>query len=91
MPQVTTRKIVNETIVTERDGRRVLLVLPQIPEGDAPYAVREGIARRRITALRGECPCGAIMARDSTAEAVHESRCPAVTKVLLKAIRRWAR
>jgi hypothetical protein len=36
----------------------VHLVLPIVREDDDPL-VREGIARRRITATTGRCPCGA--------------------------------
>lgn len=39
-------------------GGRGLYVLPAIPE-DATPNLREGLARRRIAALTGECPCGA--------------------------------
>lgn len=37
---------------------RVGAVLPVVPE-DAPPAVRDGIARRRLVVLDGACPCGA--------------------------------
>ena len=40
------------------DGDTVAFVLPRIPD-DAPEEIREGIARRRITAVEGTCPCGA--------------------------------
>lgn len=79
------------------DGARALAVLPCIPE-DAPYRVREGIARRRVTATTGECPCGAtvdynaaLAGRYAVAEALHERRCPADTAKLVKEIRRWSR
>jgi hypothetical protein len=39
-------------------GRPALAVLPVIPDG-APFRVREGIARRRVAAVTGSCPCGA--------------------------------
>jgi hypothetical protein len=72
-------------------------VLPTIPE-DAPYRVREGIARRRIAAVTGTCPCGAPMdyqaaavAGFHVAEAHHDRLCPADTDRLAKAIRRWRR
>lgn len=79
-------------------GGRGLAILPVIPE-DAPYPVREGIARRRITATTGTCPCGATVdyraamldGGAQVAEAVHEDRCPASTTKLAKAIRRWSR
>ncbi len=72
-------------------------VLPVIPD-NAPYMVREGIARRRITTLTGQCPCGAVMnvgdlqAGTVTNVAVeHEDGCPAITTRLAKALRRWVR
>lgn len=37
---------------------RAMLVLPTIPEKASPE-LREAIARRRVAALRGACPCGA--------------------------------
>lgn len=39
-------------------GGRAAYVLPVIPE-DADPEIREGLARRRVAALTGECPCGA--------------------------------
>jgi hypothetical protein len=76
----------------------VLAVLPTIPE-DAPYKVREGIARRRIAATTGTCPCGAtvdyLAAITGTgvciAEVHHDRLCPADTDKLVKAVRRWVR
>jgi len=73
-------------------------VLPTIPD-DAPYRVREGIARRRIAAVTGECPCGARVdyfadvasCGHNVAEVWHDRRCPADTDRLRKAIRRWLR
>lgn len=74
-----------------------LAVLPCIPE-DAPYRVREGIARRRISAVTGTCPCGAqvdyeaaLYAGLHVAEVHHDRLCPADTDRLVKAIRRWLR
>lgn len=78
-------------------GGRALAVLPTIPV-DAPYRVREGIARRRVTATTGTCPCGATVDYDAAqagrfnvAEVRHDARCPADTAKLLKEIRRWSR
>lgn len=75
----------------------VLAVLPTIPE-DAPYRVREGIARRRLVAVTGHCPCGAHLdlqaakqGRSELAEVEHAQLCPADTDRLVKAIRRWSR
>lgn len=79
------------------DGGRALAVLPAIPE-DAPFRIREGIARRRITATTGECPCGARVDYDAAkvgevrvAEVRHNRLCPADTASLVKAVRRWLR
>jgi len=76
---------------------RTAFVLPVIPDC-APYAIREGIARRRITTLTGTCPCGAVMdTGDLQAGAItnvnieHEDNCPAITAKLEKAVRRWMR
>lgn len=77
---------------------RALLVLPVIPD-DAPYAVREGIARQRIAAIEGRCPCGAVARYSAypgpgelgTGEVYHDKLCPAETARLAKATRRWAR
>lgn len=96
---MTGRKIVDEVLVGYHAvvGQRVLYVLPTIPE-DAPFAVREGIARRRIAATTGECPCGAVTDYGDRTPGVvgvgevrHERRCPAETAKLVKACRRWAR
>ena len=62
----------------------VVFVLPEIPE-DAPARVREGIARRRLVATTGRCPCGAefrvpneLTPGTLTMVAVeHEADCPA--------------
>ncbi len=77
--------------------RRVLYVLPVVPE-DGPFAVREGIARRRVAATTGQCPCGASVdygdreaGTVGVGEVRHEVRCPASTSRLVKAVRRWAR
>lgn len=77
---------------------RVAALVPVVPE-DAPYALREGVARRRLLSLTGECPCGAesdlpappAVAEFMVKEIDHEARCPAIDKKLEKAIRRWQR
>lgn len=68
-----------------------------IPE-DAPFRIREGIARRRIAAMTGVCPCGAsvdyaaaLAGSVSVAEVLHERACPADTDTLVTAVRRWKR
>jgi hypothetical protein len=85
-------------VVFHRPGvGRVAAVLPTIPE-NAPYKVREGIARRRIATLTGTCPCGAevdfstaVRGRVTTSEVVHDRLCPADDNRLRKAIKRWLR
>jgi hypothetical protein len=92
------RTIREELVSFHREGvGKVVAVLPVIPES-APFTVREGIARRRIAATTGTCPCGAgvdyqAAARDglNVAEVLHERSCPADTDRLVKAIRRWTR
>lgn len=99
MTAARSREITDEhVVVDDPDLGRVLYILPVIPE-DAPYRIREGIARRRIATLTGECPCGGTRgprpkAQPGTvmvSEFAHEPRCPAITETLVKAIRRWTR
>jgi hypothetical protein len=85
-------------------GETVAFVLPRIPD-DVPEEIREGIARRRITAIDGKCPCGGELvlpnraarrkaARTSSLVRMrveHEDDCPAIDKTLDAAIRRWQR
>lgn len=89
----------DEVLTFNVDGiGTVLAVLPTIPE-DAPYKVREGIARRRIAATTGTCPCGATVdylagttgSGMNVAEVLHDRLCPADTDKLVKAVRRWLR
>jgi len=77
------------------DGQRVMFVLPALYDDDDPR-VREGIARRRITGLTGECPCGARRVWPNRAdrraavkdgrvlhiEVVHAEDCPATDDAL---------
>ncbi len=91
-------------LVDDADGQLVGYVLPEIPE-DAPHEVREGLVRRRLTALEGKCPCGALAvlpnreqrrraARTRTSlriAVMHEPDCPAVDRVLEAALARWQR
>lgn len=76
-----------------------LVIVPDIPD-EAPDAVREGIARRRIVATGGTCPCGAVLRLPNRAQrratdgvfdvtVRHENDCPAVTGTLLAAIADW--
>ena len=46
---------------------RVAYVLPVVPEA-APAEAREGLARRRVVAHTGRCPCGARMVLPNRAE-----------------------
>lgn len=95
---VSRRGIRDEVVTFDVEGvGKVLAVLPTIPDG-APYQVREGIARRRITTVTGTCPCGARLDYTSAtrgrvvdAEVQHDRLCPALTTRLEKAIRRWQR
>jgi hypothetical protein len=94
---VTSEGIRDELVIFDSPVHgRTLAVLPVIPES-APFRVREGIARRRLVAVTGECPCGARMDYEAVrkgvnvAEVEHEGRCPAVTATLAKAVRRWLR
>ena len=86
------------------DGDTVAFVLPTVPD-EAPEAVREGLARRRITAIEGRCPCGGRLILPNrearrrakrTGEEIrmrveHEDDCPAIDDTLIPAIREWKR
>ncbi|GAA4674321.1 hypothetical protein GCM10023215_02360 [Pseudonocardia yuanmonensis] len=75
-------------------GEPAALVLPAIPESAS--ASREDLARRRISAMTGRCPCGAALRLPNRAErraAVragqvlsvaieHEDDCPAIAEAL---------
>lgn len=77
------------------DGQLALVVLPVIRESD-PVEVREGIARRRLAAVTGTCPCGAVRrmpnraqrradrqaGRVSRAVVEHADQCPAADDTL---------
>jgi hypothetical protein len=53
------RTIRQEIVIADLPGGiRAMYVLPVIPD-NAPDTIREGIARRRLAALTGKCPCGA--------------------------------
>lgn len=69
----------------------------RIPD-HAPPLVREGLARRRIQAVEGECPCGAWMqwpdepGEQGTIQPVvapHRLDCPAHDALLVPAIRAY--
>lgn len=79
------------------NGTRALYVGDAIREDDPP-AVREGLARRRMLATEGHCPCGArvlfdprIIAPAATSHTIeHASDCPAADANLAAAMRRRA-
>jgi len=97
--------------VAERGGRSYL-ARPLIPHGrptdrmivqripdDAPPLIREGLARRRVQAIDGVCPCGGRMIwPDEAAErgvlrsivAQHWGDCPAGDAVFIPAMLAWA-
>lgn len=93
-------------IYGEVDGLSTLFVVPSIPE-DAHESVREGIARRRLATVNGECPCGGRRPRLSRAQrraaqrrtggdvgsfaVEHEADCPAVAEATEAHIRGWRR
>lgn len=82
---------VDLVMVESEDGTRWILALPSIPsDADITDRQREGIARQRITAISGLCPCGARMVppnREQRRQArrsgyvhttvEHETGCPA--------------
>ncbi len=88
-----------DTTTAVIDGQLALLVLPVIRETDPPE-VREGIARRRLTATTGQCPCGAVRnmpnraqrradqraGRVTRLDVAHEDGCPASDDSLLRLI-----
>jgi hypothetical protein len=89
---MTATKVIHDEVVFKHDHQlgRVALVLPVIPEA-APYRVREGVARRRIAALTGQCPCGATAVHGDVLAFEHDRGCPAATETLARAVRRWMR
>jgi hypothetical protein len=66
-------------------ARRVLYLGSEIPD-DAPAPLKEGLARRRLVATTGTCPCGATFDVPDDLEPgtvrslaiFHEDDCPAV-------------
>lgn len=96
---MSARHLRDEVLVADNPvlGRRLACLVPVIPDG-APYAVREGMARRRIAATTGTCTCGAVVdygqadaGEVGVGEVDHERRCPASTTKLVKAVRWWRR
>lgn len=88
------RRDVEFITLTLPDGSHALYVSDVIRESDPP-AVREGIARRRILATSGECPCGArspfdpsLISAALVMEVIeHETDCPATAENLARAMR----
>lgn len=74
------------------------MVVQRIPD-DAPPLIREGLARRRVQAVDGMCPCGGLMIwPDATPDpgvlrsvvAQHWGDCPAGDAVFVPAMLAWA-
>jgi hypothetical protein len=88
--RTTERPITNVSVVYDDPALgRVLFVLPQVAQ-DAPPNVKEGVRRRWVAAIGGECPCGGQRALGPGAMSVeHEVDCPACDTVLGPTLRRW--
>lgn len=64
--------------------RTIAVLAADIPD-HAPHHIREGLARRRIVATTGNCPCGATLTLPNPLPAgtvtivpiAHEDDCPA--------------
>lgn len=67
------------------DGAAALL--PVAPD-DAPAAVREGVARRRMALLDCRCPCGATFTPGSY-QFAHDEACPGTDENLAQALWAW--
>jgi len=65
--------------------KHALIVSAEVPDG-ASARVKEGMTRRRLVAVTGRCPCGAVLEVPSRLEpgvltlvpVEHEPTCPAV-------------
>lgn len=86
------RPRINRT--SHRTPLRAVYIGPEIAE-DAPPVVREGLARRRLTAVNGRCPCGAVIVHPrvfpvqvTTVAVWHEHGCPAASKKVDQWLRR---
>ena len=89
--------------MTRRGGRytppkrQILTLTADVPD-DASPAVKEGLARRRLVATTGRCPCGAVLTVPDhlepgalTVVAVwHEDDCPANDVLFAAALRQEA-
>lgn len=92
------RVLVHELVLAKHPVLRqpVKFVLPVIPDG-APADVSEGLARHRIAATSGTCPCGAVTdygdAEPGSAgvgEIWHNRECPGDPDRLAEALARWS-
>lgn len=102
-PAEPTIAAADDLTVIDVGGEKFAFVLPIVRE-DLPAAVREGLARRRITVLEGTCPCGATFRPPNRAErrraartgqllrasVAHENGCPATDEAIITALRRPA-
>jgi len=77
--------------------KRGALLTVEIPD-DAPPALREGLARRRLVATTGRCPCGAVLELPdlvpgalTVAAVEHEPDCPATDEAIAEAMAEWQR
>jgi hypothetical protein len=93
-------------VVDEDTGDVVGYILIDTPE-DAPDDVQEGLTRRRLAVLSGECPCGARPVLGTRAQrrraartghplagaprVDHRQDCPGHELLLAEAIARWER
>jgi len=75
--------------------KRGVLLTVDIPDGASP-ALREGLARRRLVATTGRCPCGAVLELPdlipgalTVAAVEHEPNCPATDEAIAEAIEGW--
>ena len=90
-----------DAILVNDDGTRSTYVGPSLPD-HLPSHVLEGLVRRRLIALGGTCPCGAVMVIPNRADRraarklgtalsvpiEHEDDCPAICDELLDG--RWS-
>jgi hypothetical protein len=86
------RRRSNRYTLPKFSARSAPLLGPDIPD-DAPAIVREGLARRRLVATTGRCPCGATLTVPAgalkpgtvtTVKIEHEDDCPAIADELLR-------
>lgn len=96
MTATPTRRLVHvggqEIVLVDMDGiGRVMLVPPTVPMLGTK-ALKDGVARRRLTMIEGACPCGALLeVSASGARCEHEDDCPARDEVILAELTRLKR